>query len=309
MIVGATHRGGGGGELTLILAEAVPPVPPSTEVTGPVVLSFVPAEVAVTVTLNAHQALPASVAPVKLTAPEPAVVPMAPPPQLPVSPLGVETARPSGSASVKPTPVKVSDLLGLLMLKLSEVDSFTAMVTAPKDFAIVGGATIVTLAEAVPPVPPSFEVTAPVVLFFVPAVVPVTLTLKVHESLDTSVALARLMLPDPAVATMVPMVLDVLAQLPVSPFGVETTRPAGSESVKPTPLNVVSELGFLIVKLSKVDPLSGMLAAPKDFAIVGGSAHAPQDSKQSDASMQPRRMRPSFMNGSILTLVRRSVSL
>jgi hypothetical protein len=39
------------------------------------------------------------------------------------------------------------------------------------------------LAEAVPPVPPSVEVTAPVVLFFVPAVVPVTFTEKVQELL------------------------------------------------------------------------------------------------------------------------------
>jgi hypothetical protein len=48
VIVGGTHAGGCGGELTLMLAEAVPPVPPSLEVTGPDVLFFVPAEVAVT---------------------------------------------------------------------------------------------------------------------------------------------------------------------------------------------------------------------------------------------------------------------
>src|SRR5438132_14268599 len=68
------------------------------------------------------------------------------------------------------------------------------------------GATAATkiLDEAVPPVPPSTEVTAPVVLFFVPAVVPATFTLKVHEVLAASVALARLMLPDPALAVIAP---------------------------------------------------------------------------------------------------------
>src|SRR5258706_14549503 len=95
-----------------------------------------------------------------------------------------------------------------------------------------GPAATVTVAAAVPPAPPSTEGTAPVVLFFVPAVVLVTLTLKVQEALDASVALPRLMLPDPAIAGIVPP-----PQLPPSPFGVETTRPAGSESVKPTPVN------------------------------------------------------------------------
>jgi len=131
-------------------------------------------------------------------------------------------------------------------------------------------AATVTLAEAVPPVPPSTEVTAPVVLFLVPSVLPVTFTLKVQEPLDVSVALAKLMLPDPAVAVIVP-----LPQLPVRPFGVEITRPAGNVSVKATPVNVVEALGLLIVKLSEVDPFSGMLAALKDFTIVGGAMTAP----------------------------------
>ncbi len=80
-------------------------------------------------------------------------------------------------------------------------------------------AATVTLAEAVPPVPPSTEVTAPVVLFFVPAVVPVTFTLKVHEALAASVAPVKLTAPDPAVATMVPP-----PQLPASPFGDDSER-------------------------------------------------------------------------------------
>jgi len=63
-----------------------------------------------------------------------------------------------------------------------------------------------------------------------PAVVPVTFTEKVHELLVAMVAPDRLMEPDPAVAVMVPP-----PQLPVSPLGLETTRPAGSASVKPTP--------------------------------------------------------------------------
>jgi hypothetical protein len=267
--------GGGGGPAptTITLAEAVPPVPPSTEVTAPLILFCVPAVVPVTFTLNVHEALPASVALARLMLPDPAVAVIVPPAQLPVSPFGVETTRPAGSVSAKPTPLNVMEAFGLLIVKLSEVDPFSAMLAAPNDFTIVGGAiaATVTLADAVPPVPPSTEVTAPVVLFFVPSVMPVTFTLKVHEALDARVALAKLTLPDPAVAVIVPP-----PQLPVSPFGVETTRPAGSVSVKPTPVNAVDALGLTIVKLSDVDPLSGMLAAPNDFTIVGGTATAPR---------------------------------
>jgi len=50
-----------------------------------------------------------------------------------------------------------------------------------------------TEAEAVPPEPPSVEVTLPVGLFCVPAAVPVTLTLKVQEVLCARVAPERLM--------------------------------------------------------------------------------------------------------------------
>ena len=48
------------------------------------------------------------------------------------------------------------------------------------------------LADAVPPLPPSTEVTAPVVLFFAPAVMPVTLTPKLHEAPAANVAFDKL---------------------------------------------------------------------------------------------------------------------
>lgn len=60
-------------------------------------------------------------------------------------------------------------------------------------------------------------------------------------------------------------------QLPVRPFGVEITRPAGSESVKATPVNPVAALGFWMVKLSVVEPFNGMLAAPNILAMPGAA--------------------------------------
>src|SRR5262249_52080244 len=113
---------------------------------------------------------------------------------------------------------------------------------------------------------PSVEVTC-TLLFFTPAVVPVTLTEKVQLALAASDAPERLMLPAPAVAVIVPP-----PQEPVRPFGVETTRPAGRLSVKATPFSVTLVFGFVMVKLSEVLPFSGILAAPNTLAMLGGVA-------------------------------------
>lgn len=63
-----------------------------------------------------------------------------------------------------------------MVFPLSEI------VVGLNDTAITGGATTTRVAEAEPPVPPSWEVTAPVVLFICPATVPVTLTETVQEA-------------------------------------------------------------------------------------------------------------------------------
>src|ERR1019366_9392711 len=55
------------------------------------------------------------------------------------------------------------------------------------DWMVGGEASTDKKATAVPPVPPSLEVTLPVVLVIGPTAVPVTLTLKVHDPLAASV--------------------------------------------------------------------------------------------------------------------------
>ncbi len=170
---------------------------------------------------------------------DPAVA-VATPPQVLVSPLGVATINAPGKVSVNATPFS-GDVLaaGLVMVKLSVVLLPTTMLAAPNALAIEGGATTGRLADAVPPVPPSVDVTLPVVLFFVPPLVPVTFTLKVQDVLAARLAPDKLMLPDPAVAVIVPP-----PQLPAKPFGVDTTKPAGRTSVKPTAVSVVVVLLF-----------------------------------------------------------------
>jgi len=74
-------------------------------------LFFVPAAVPVRFTENVHELLAARLDPDKLTTFAPCVAVIAPPPQLPVRPFGVETVKPEGNVSLKPTPVSVVDVL------------------------------------------------------------------------------------------------------------------------------------------------------------------------------------------------------
>jgi hypothetical protein len=228
-----------GGLATVRLAVAVFPVPPFVELTLPVVLVNWPEAVPVTFTTSEQVLLIAIVEPVKETLPEPATA-VAVPPHVFASPFGVATTSPAGSVSVNATPVSAAVFAaGFVVESVSEVVPFSGMKTAPKALVMEGGASTVRLADAVPPVPPSVEVTFPVVLFLVPAVVPVTLTENVHDALAARVPPNRLTVPEPAVAVIVPA-----PHVPVNPFGVETTKPAGSVSLKPTPVSALVALLF-----------------------------------------------------------------
>jgi hypothetical protein len=76
----------------------------------------------------------------------------------------LSTVRPVGKVSLKPTPVSAAVVFGLVMVKVSEVVPFSGMVDGLNELLMVGGATTVIEALAVVPVPPSVELTAPVVL-------------------------------------------------------------------------------------------------------------------------------------------------
>src|SRR5260370_3422 len=222
-----------GGAPTVMLAFEVLPVPPSVEVTC-TLLFFTPAVVPVTFTATVHEALNASVPPDRLTVPDPATA-VAAPPQVLVRPFGVATTKPAGRVSVNATPVSATALApGLVMVKVSDVVPFSGIAAAPKALAIEGGATTLMLADAVPPTPPSFELMLPVVLFCVPAAVPVTFTEKVHEVLCASVAPDRLMTLVACVAVIVPPPHE-----PARPLGVEANKPAGSVSLKAMPVRGV----------------------------------------------------------------------
>src|SRR5262249_7213640 len=181
--------------------------------------------------------------------------------------VALATVSPVGRVSVKATPVKGSTFAaGLVMVKVSEVVAFTAMVEGLNTLAIEGGASTFTEADAGPPVPPSVEVTLPVVLFCKPAAVPVTFTEKVQELLAGIVPPDKLLTLVPCVAVIVPA-----PQVPLSPLGVEITRPAGSVSLKATPLRATVVLLFWMVKVKLVEPFKGIEAAPNALLMVGGA--------------------------------------
>ena len=237
MLLGLNTLAIDGGATTLIEAEAVPPVPPSVEVTLPVVLFCKPAVVPVTFTENVQELLAAIVPPLRLITFVPAVAVIVPAPQVPVRPFGVEITRPAGSVSVKPTPVSAVVVLLFWMVKLRLVEPFSGILAAPKALIMTGGPVTVMEAFDVLPVPASVEVTW-TLLFFTPAVVPCTFTETVQEALAARVPLERLMLPDPATAVAVP------PHVLLSAFGVATTKPAGRLSVKAIPVSARLVLGF-----------------------------------------------------------------
>jgi len=243
----------------------VAPGPLSVELITLVVFSFVPVVVPVTFTEIEHKPLAATVPLDKLIELEPATAAVVPP-QVLLAAFGVETTSPVGKVSLNATPLRLVEF-GLLMVNVRLVLAFSKMELAPKALLIVGGVATVMLAEAVFPVPPLVELTAPVVLLFTPEVVPVTLTPMVHEVFTPTVPPLRLTLPLPAVAVNVP------AQVLVT-FGVlATLNPAGNVSVNAKPFSAtVFAAGLVIVKVSVVVPFTGMVAAPKAFAMDGGAA-------------------------------------
>lgn len=205
---------------------------------------FIPAVVPVTLTEKLQDAPAARAAPESDTVPDPAVAVIAPPPQVPVRPLGVDMVSPAGSGSVKPTPISV-DTPWLVIVKLKLVAPFSGIVADPNDFAIMGtdgGGVMDSVAVVVLPTPPFWEVT--VALFCAidgNALLSVTFKVTVQNAPAAKVAPESDTAPDPAVAPV-----TAPPQLFTTPGIVATTIPAGSVSVKPTPIRVAVVFVFVI---------------------------------------------------------------
>jgi hypothetical protein len=137
-----------GGEITNKVSVPVFPVPPLVEVTLPVVFTFEPLVVAVTLTLTVHVPLAVTVPPERLSDVSPAAGAKVGEPQPEVVVFGVAaTCKPAGKESVKATPVSAVPAFGFVIAKVSVLTPPTAIGFGENAFAILGGET------AVPPLP------------------------------------------------------------------------------------------------------------------------------------------------------------
>ena len=126
----------GGIATTVSVAVDVFPVP-LVEFTV-TLLVCVPTLMPVTFTEKVHDALAFSVAPDKLTALDPLMAVIVPPPQLPLRPLGVATTISAGNVSVKAIPVSWPAGFGFMIVKFRLVVPPSGIVPALNDFVIVG---------------------------------------------------------------------------------------------------------------------------------------------------------------------------
>src|SRR5437763_2690741 len=189
------------------------------------------------------------------------------------------TVSPVGSVSLKATPVKATVLAaGLVMVKVSEVVAFSAIVFGLNTLVIEGGATTVNTAVLLTvPVPPSVELIAPVVLLASPSTVPFTSTLKVHDALWATLPPDKLITPLPAVAvTVPPQVLLTLGVLDTTSVALPAPPLTCSVSLNNTPVRsplagVPGLFGLLMVKVIVLVPFRGIEVGLKAFAIVGGA--------------------------------------
>jgi hypothetical protein len=136
----------------------------------------------------------------------------------------------------------------------------TPIVLGLNTLVVVGAVTTVMVSVAVPPVPPSVELTVLVVLTCAPALMPVTLTENVHD--EPAAGEAVNVPPDKLTVEGVPgglLMVAVMVPLPHEPVTVVEAnfRPPGKVSVNATPLRALVVLGLVTVKLNVSDWFRG----------------------------------------------------
>jgi hypothetical protein len=124
----------------------------------------------------------------RLIVPEPEVAPDTLPLQELLRPGVLATTRPVGKVSETANPVSAVFPAGFVIVIVRIELTLAATLVGLKAFAIVGTAFTVRVAEAVNPLPPSFEVTFPVVLAAAPTVLDVTVAVTVQLVFGVAIA-------------------------------------------------------------------------------------------------------------------------
>ena len=268
MLVGENALVMVGGISTEMFAVAVAPVPPSFELTLPVVLVLVPDVVLVTLPVMVQLLLVGMEPPLMLTVLLPTPPPLnVAPEQLVVA--AVEKVIPVGRVSLTATPVRGTVLAAgfVIVMVIVEVPVLTAMLAEPNALAMVGGDTTVKVPEAVVPVPPFDELTVPVVLFRLPVTLAVTFTFTSQlllTGIDPPVRLSEL----PLAAKVPPQVLLVLGVA-------ATTMPDGNVSLTATPLSgrtLAAGLVMVSISVELEAAPTGIMFGVNDFTMVGAAS-------------------------------------
>src|SRR5271169_4903298 len=157
-----------------------------------------------------------------------------------------------------------------MVIVIVEVPVVTAMLADPNDLVMVGGDSTVSVAEAVVPVPPLVELTVPVVLALLPAVLAVTSTFT--SQLVPGVAMD----PPVRLIELAPAVGEYGPPQVLPAFGVvATTAPDGNVSLTATPDSAtVLAAGLVMVMVSVEVPPTAMLVGLNALVIVGGDTAA-----------------------------------
>ena len=163
--------------LTLRVAAAALPSPPSADETTEVVFSHEPTDVPVTATLKVQDVFAASDPPVNTIVPvEAVVIKLSVPPHTDDTESVMDS--PTGNTSVKAIPLSEVDRLGLLMLNVKVEGCPTRIDAGEKDFSKSGGAITVKESVAYPFEvlfsPLSLEEINPLTFSYIPSLVPVT---------------------------------------------------------------------------------------------------------------------------------------
>ena len=177
------------------------------------------------------------------------------------------TVKPEGKASVKPMPVRVNVGLGLVSVNVKLTVPPGRTLSAENAFFRIGGRLFGSLTIKVPvpgfPLPP-FEDPGVTVLILVPSLVPLTVTLTVHEAPIAKVTLESEIAPD-VTAIVPPQVL-----LKLLGFGIMT--PLGKVSRKLTPIRATIFSGGLTRVIVNTEVSSTkIIEGRKDFVNNGGA--------------------------------------
>ena len=243
-------------------AVAVPSVPPSVDVTLPVVLVSKPVATPVTFTVMVQVPLIGITPPARITEPVPAVA-VTVPPQVLTKPLGLATSKPAGRLSVTATPDRAVVAFGLVMVMVKVVTPFSGITATPNALLIVGGMATITVAVAGFKLwGASVVVRRELVFTFTPTVVPRITYVRVQvpfAGMVPPVTVTLLAFSDPARKQ----------EFTMAPAG--KLRPVGRMSENATPVTGIA-LGLVNVKVSVVVAPRGKAGAPNAFVIAGGKA-------------------------------------